>query len=340
MTKGLSTGLADSPARSLVRWPGILPVAILAGLAVLPAYAAADPATQPGAKGLYLAQATPDTGQPAGEEAAAGENAPAESPPAVSPVEAEEPTAGEVESAAEPAQEPAAEAAETPAAEPPAEPAAEPAAEAAEMPAAEPAQEPDAEAAEMPAAQEPAAEAAEMPAAEPPAEETETVSQQPPVEGLPGYPPILRKDTDMPEPVRKTWAAIRDAARLGDIEALQPLIEAQPMPPTFAFDEIDKPILYLKSLSGDPEGREILAILLEVLESGFVLADPDTPEAMYLWPYFSRYPLEKLTPEQMVEMFTLLTAGDYQDMLSYGAYIFFRVGISPDGTWHFFVAGD
>ncbi|HSG94829.1 MAG TPA: hypothetical protein VLA28_04880, partial [Afifellaceae bacterium] len=99
-------------------------------------------------------------------------------------------------------------------------------------------------------------------------------------------------------------------------------------------------ILYLKSLSGDPEGREILAILLEVLESGFVLADPDTTEAMYLWPYFTRYPLENLTPEQMVEMFTLLTAGDYQDMLSYGAYIFFRVGISPDGTWHFFVAGD
>lgn len=176
-----------------------------------------------------------------------------------------------------------------------------------------------------------------MPAEEP---ATETVSEPPPVEGLPGYPPILRSDADMPEAVRKTWAALRDAARLGDIEALLPLIEAQPSPPTFAFDDIEKPIFYLKSLSGDQEGREILAILLEVLDSGFVLADPDTPEAMYLWPYFARYPLEDLTPEQMVEMFTLLTAGDYQDMLSYGAYIFFRVGISPDGAWHFFVAGD
>ena len=180
-----------------------------------------------------------------------------------------------------------------------------------------------------------------MPTEEPAVEIIEkTVSEPPPVEGLSGYPPILRKAADMPEPVRKTWAALREAARLGDIDALRPLIEAQPSPPTFAFDEIDQPILYLKSLSGDPEGREILAILLEVLESGFVLADPDTPEAMYLWPYFTRYPLEDLSPEQMVEMFTLLTAGDYQDMLSYGAYIFFRVGISPDGTWHFFVAGD
>ena len=283
----------------MVRRPGILSVVVVAGLAVLPAYAVADSATPPGIPVLHLAQATPDTGQPAGEEAAAGENAPAESAPADSPAEAEEP-------AAESAQEPAAEAAE-------------PAAEAAEKPA----------------------KAAETPAEEPSEEiAAETVSQPPPVEGLPGYPPILRKDADMPEPVRKTWAALRDAARLGDIEALQPLIEAQPSPPTFAFDEIDQPIRYLKSLSGDPEGREILAILLEVLESGFVLADPDTPEAMYLWPYFARYPLEELTPEQMVEMFTLLTAGDYQDMLSYGAYIFFRVGISPDGTWHFFVAGD
>lgn len=285
MTNGLSTGLPVSPARILVRRPGILFVAMVAGLAVLPAYATAGPATQSDAPVLILAQAASGVGQsvgepasatpdqPAGDEAAAGEKDPPEPLPADSTAEAEEP----------------------------------------------------------------AAEAAQTPAEE---SATETVSEQPPIEGLPGYPPILRSDTDMPDPVRKTWAALRDVARLGDIEALQPLIEAQPLPPTFAFDEIDQPILYLKSLSGDPEGREILAILLEVLESGFVLADPDTTEAMYLWPYFARYPLEELTPEQMVEMFTLLTAGDYQDMLSYGAYIFFRVGISPDGAWHFFVAGD
>jgi hypothetical protein len=330
MTNGLSTGLADSPARILVRRLGILSVAMAAGLAVVPTYVAAEPATQSGAKVLYLAQAASQTEQPAseevpatpvqpaGEEAAAGEQATPESPATDSPAKADNGEPALIERSE------AAEAAEVPAAE-------EPAAKPAEAPAAG---EPAAEAAEMPAAPEPAA---GEPAVEP---ATQTVSEPQPLEGLPGYPPILRKDAEMPEPVRKTWAALRDAARRGDIEALGPLIEAQPSPPTFAFDEIDQPILYLKSLSGDPEGREILAILLEVLESGFVLADPDTPEAMYLWPYFSRYPLEELTPEQMVEMFTLLTAGDYQDMLSYGAYIFFRVGISPDGTWHFFVAGD
>lgn len=150
-----------------------------------------------------------------------------------------------------------------------------------------------------------------------------------------GHDPAL-----LPDPVRKTWQSLVDAARSGDIEALRPLIAAQPEPPVFTFGEIDDPIDHLKSLSGDPEGREILAILLEVLEIGYVRVAQGTENEMYIWPYFADIPLERLTPEQVVELFTILTAGDYQDMLSYGAYIFFRVGISPDGRWHFFVAGD
>lgn len=151
---------------------------------------------------------------------------------------------------------------------------------------------------------------------------------------------IGRSPDLLPDPVRKTWQALIDAARSGDIEALRPLIAAQPEPPVFAFGGIEDPIDHLKSLSGDPEGREILAILLEVLEIGFVRVEQGTDNEMYVWPYFADVPLDRLTAEQVVELFTILTAGDYQDMLSYGAYIFFRVGISPDGRWHFFVAGD
>ncbi len=151
---------------------------------------------------------------------------------------------------------------------------------------------------------------------------------------------VGRSPDRLPEPVRKTWQALVDAARSGDVEALRPLIAAQPEPPTFAFGGIDDPIDHLKSLSGDPDGREMLAILLEILEIGYVRVEAGTENDMFIWPYFADVPLERLTAEQMVELFTILTAGDYQDMLSYGAYIFFRVGISPDGRWHFFVAGD
>jgi hypothetical protein len=71
-----------------------------------------------------------------------------------------------------------------------------------------------------------------------------------------------------------------------------------------------------------------------------VHAGAGTEDELYVWPYFATYPLEALTSEQLVELFTLLTAADYEDMKSYGAYTFFRVGITPDGRWRFFLAGD
>ena len=100
------------------------------------------------------------------------------------------------------------------------------------------------------------------------------------------------------------------------------------------------PIEFLKSQSGDAEGREILAILLEVLESGFVHLDAGTDNEVYVWPYFFAVPLDALTPQQKVELFTILTSGDLEEMKSFGAYVFYRVGISPQGRWRFFVAGD
>jgi hypothetical protein len=153
-------------------------------------------------------------------------------------------------------------------------------------------------------------------------------------------PPILRSDADLPEPVRATRGALMQAARSGDMEELRALMAAQPEPPSVSFGDPGDPIEYLKALSGDAEGREILAILLEVMESGFSHVGEGTPDELYVWPYFAQYPLEALSPEQIVELFTLLTAADYEDMKSYGAYTFFRVGIEPDGRWLFFVAGD
>jgi hypothetical protein len=61
---------------------------------------------------------------------------------------------------------------------------------------------------------------------------------------------------------------------------------------------------------------------------------------MYLWPYFARMPIKSITPEQKVELFRLITGADYKDMTEFGAYVFYRLGIAPDGAWHFFVAGD
>ncbi len=122
-------------------------------------------------------------------------------------------------------------------------------------------------------------------------------------------------------------------AKSGDIEKLRPIVEAQDPPPEFSFNDVADPVAHLKSLSGDPEGREILAVLLEVLEAGYVHVDAGTPDEMYIWPYFARYPVDKLSPQQLVELFRIVFAGDYEDMKTYGTYLSYRAGITPAGSF-------
>jgi hypothetical protein len=158
---------------------------------------------------------------------------------------------------------------------------------------------------------------------------------------LPAIPavdvPVVFYDPDMlPTPVRRLREQIIEAAATGDPEKLRPIFDAQDRPPDLGPTDVDDPIAWLVSLSGDAEGREILAIIIEVLEAGFVHVDVGTPDEMYLWPYFARYPVDELTPPQLVELFKLVYAGDYEDMIAYGFYTSFRAGISPDGTWRYF----
>ena len=170
-------------------------------------------------------------------------------------------------------------------------------------------------------------------------DEPETVDQ-PPAE--PAVIPAIQYDLSLlPEPVRLLHAKIVAACKSGDIEALRPLLTTGEAGTLISFADVDgDPVQFLKELSGDGEGHEILAILEEVLEAGYVHMDPGTDGEVYVWPYFFAVPLGSLTPPQRVELFRLVTAGDYEDMKSYGAYIFYRAGITPEGKWAFFVAGD
>jgi hypothetical protein len=139
----------------------------------------------------------------------------------------------------------------------------------------------------------------------------------------------------LPAPVAELREKIIAAAATGDPEKLRPIIEASGNP-QFGPDGSGDPIGYVKLQSGDGEGREMLAILSEVLAAGYVHVDVGTPDEMYIWPYFARYPIDKLTPPQLVELFKLVYAGDYEDMLPDGVYTYFRVGITPDGKWKYF----
>ena len=145
----------------------------------------------------------------------------------------------------------------------------------------------------------------------------------------------------LPEPVRRMRDLIIEACKSGDIEKLRPLIGKGDSMTQISLADIDgDAIAFLKGLSGDPDGQEILAILEEVLGAGYVHVDVGTPKELYVWPYFFALPLDKLDAKQRVELFKIVTAGDFDDMKQFGAYIFYRVGITPAGQWTFFVAGD
>lgn len=157
-----------------------------------------------------------------------------------------------------------------------------------------------------------------------------------------GPPPEVQYDVEaLPEPVRRMRSLILEATQKADIQALRPLIgTGESMTQLSLGGTDDDPIQFLMELSGDDQGHEILAILEEVLSAGYVRLDAGTPQELYVWPYFFAVPLESMTPRQRVELFKIVTAGDYEEMKAFGAYIFYRMGITPDGRWAFFVAGD
>ena len=154
-------------------------------------------------------------------------------------------------------------------------------------------------------------------------------------------PEIIYNLDRLPEPVRRMHGLIIEAAKSGEIERLRPIIGIGDDGTQLSFGGVPgDPIDFLKELSGDDQGQEILAILEEVLSAGYVRLEAGTPNELYVWPYFLAIPLDRLDARQRVELFKIVTAGDYEDMKAFGAYIFYRVGITPEGRWAFFVAGD
>ena len=154
-------------------------------------------------------------------------------------------------------------------------------------------------------------------------------------------PAISYDFNSLPQPVRRMRELILKTTKSGDIEQLRALIGIGNEMTLLSLGGFEgDPIDFLKEQSGDSEGHELLAILEEIMEAGFVRMDEGTEHEVFIWPYFFAYPVDQLTPQQRVELFRIVTYGDYQEMEDFGGYIFYRVGISPTGQWQFFVAGD
>lgn len=153
-------------------------------------------------------------------------------------------------------------------------------------------------------------------------------------------PEIITDLSRLPTPVARTRERILAAAQSGDPQKLLTVMQMNETMPIFSFGTERDPVEFWKTNYPDSDGIEVLSMLVTILQTGFVHVDKGTPQEMYLWPYFTRMPMKNLTAEQKVELFRIVTGSDYKDMLDFGAYSFYRLGIGPDGTWHFFVAGN
>jgi hypothetical protein len=154
--------------------------------------------------------------------------------------------------------------------------------------------------------------------------------------------PQIHYGTDgLPPPVQEMREAILSAVRSGHVEDLRYAWDLNELKPDLGVASSD-PIAHWKQISGDGEGREILAALAQILDAGYVVlplgADIEN-NRLYVWPYFAEVPLDRLTPAQEVELLRLVSPAVLKDMRSAGAYTHWRIVIAADGTWHAFRKG-
>ena len=117
-------------------------------------------------------------------------------------------------------------------------------------------------------------------------------------------------------PCAKRARRLMEAARSGDIEALRPLIgDGRDATQLSLGPPAEDAIAYLRSISGDSHGHEILAILYEVLSAGFCpSAEWRRGRDVCLALFSTSCRSMNWMRASGVELFKLVTAGDYEDM--------------------------
>lgn len=141
-------------------------------------------------------------------------------------------------------------------------------------------------------------------------------------------------------------ALILDAVRSGDSEALKRPIEWNEVPPSFGKGiqargkgpaMAAELVRVFRERSGDGEGRETMGQIVNMLAVGYARVNAGTRQEMYVWPYFAALDPRLLTLEQEVDAYRVLHASAMREWREKGRYQGWRLGIGPDGTWHFFV---
>jgi hypothetical protein len=173
------------------------------------------------------------------------------------------------------------------------------------------------------------------------------VAQQPRVE-------ISRDVESLPPQVRRMRSQILEAVRTGDPQAIKKPIEVNEVPPSFtrlAQGDAARPaprspamadalVKLFRERSGDGEGRETMGQIINVLAVGHARINAGQRQEMFVWPYFAEIDPRRLTPEQLVDVHRVFSQAQLEEWRRKGRYPGWRIGIGPDGTWHYMHGAD
>ncbi len=149
-------------------------------------------------------------------------------------------------------------------------------------------------------------------------------------------PKVLYDAKATPKLVQRILNMIVLAAQSGEIEEMRAVLETNELKPMVATKHIDDPIAFWREQSVDGTGRDILATMLDMLDTGFVLTNTGGTD-MYVWPYFAELDLATLSPKEQVELYRLVPPEQGKAMIASGTYTGYRLGVAPNGIWHYFL---
>jgi len=148
-----------------------------------------------------------------------------------------------------------------------------------------------------------------------------------------------RESTDLPEPVAEMRLAIMEAAIDCNYERLADLALAGRDEFTYSFGGGGDPAGYWRE--AEDRGEPVLAFLVAVLDLSWAHKathfETDVSRTIYVWPAaFADNPSDA----DWDEVNELYTEEEIASMKEFGGYVGYRVGMTTDGDWVFFVAGD
>jgi hypothetical protein len=144
----------------------------------------------------------------------------------------------------------------------------------------------------------------------------------------------------LPPAVAEMYAAIKSAVETNDIAELRGAMDLNELKPELGGPPGVDPIEYLRGLSTDGKGKDVLEALGRLLDGSWA-AIPGGRDIennrIYVWPHFAEVPLNALSTDEQTTLAALVGGDRARAMIASRRYQGWRLSIGADGVWHMFV---